>query len=111
MHKNATLCRLGPELYFFLTINLENIKPTFSIGDIVTETNVSRIEVQEREGGSGEEGKMALRPTSEMERVVTGAPEREVRGESGEGDETEDGGREGRGEDGMTGGALMMMTG
>ena len=77
----------------------------------MTETNVSRIEVREREGGSGEEVKTAPRPTSGMEMAVIGAPEREVRGESGEGDETEDGGREGRGEDGMTGGALVMMTG
>ena len=60
----------------------------------MTETSGSPIEVQEREGGSGEEeGKMVLHLTSERETVVIGGPERlkEVRGESGEGDEREDG--------------------
>lgn len=58
---------------------------------------------------------MAPLPTSEREMtmvvVVIGGPEREVRGGSGEGYEREDGGIEGRGEDGTTGGAPVMMTG
>ena len=83
------------------------------------ETSVSRIEVQGRgDNNSGEEGgKTAPLPTSEemetmMMAVVIGGPKREVRGGgSGEGDEREDGGTEGRGEDGTTGGAPVMMTG
>ena len=75
----------------------------------------SQIEVRGRGGGSGEEeGKMAPHPTSERETVGVGAPEimlREVRGESGEGEEREDGEIEGRGEDEMTGGAPAMRTG